>query len=136
MSALTKNRNTFRLEGDIRSDPVAAGIRIFAGAIICLDASGNAVPGKTAIGLNPRGVCEARINNIDGEAGEVSVKSRVGTFRFLNHSSDLVGRGHIGRLAYIVDDQTVAASDGGSTRSSLGIVQNVTASGDVEIKIS
>lgn len=44
MTALTKDRNTKRRDGVQYSDPVAASTKVFAGALVCINASGFAVP--------------------------------------------------------------------------------------------
>ena len=126
MTALAKDRNTARRAGDQFSDPVAASTLIYEGALVCLNASGNAVPGSTATGLVPRGVAEARADNSAGSAGDIQVSTRSGFFRFGNSASaDEITRAEIGDTAYIVDDQTVAKTDGTSTRSAAGKIVDV-----------
>lgn len=126
MTALAKDRNTARRNGDQYSDPVAASVLIYEGALVCLDASGNATPGATATTLVARGVAESRADNSDGSAGDIQVSSRAGVFRFANSAAaDEITRAEIGDTAYIVDDQTVAKTDGTSTRSAAGTVMDV-----------
>ena len=54
--ALTKDRNTPRRDGMQFNDPVAANAKIFAGSLVCLDASGNAVPGALSTTIAARGI--------------------------------------------------------------------------------
>ncbi|WP_417656184.1 hypothetical protein [Pseudidiomarina aestuarii] len=124
---LTQDRDTHRSELALVTDPVAASERIFAGSIVMLDASGDAVPGSTATGLTPRGVAQEHADNRNGLAGALSVRSRRGVFCFENDSS--VSRADIGGQAYVVDDQTVANTDGTGTRSALGKIIDVNADG-------
>lgn len=130
MTALVKDRNTPRRAGDQFDDPVAAATVLFEGAMVCLNAAGDAVPGSTATGLVPRGVAEARVDNAAGAVGDKSVPSQAGTFRFENSTAaDEITRAEIGDTAYIVDDQTVAKTDGTGTRSAAGKIIDVDAVG-------
>jgi hypothetical protein len=91
-----------------------------------LDA-GLAAPGRTAVGLKPRGIARSEADNSTGAASAISVTCDKGIFALVNDASVL--RTHIGGTAYIVDDQTVAATDGGGTRSPAGEIIDVDAVG-------
>lgn len=126
MTALTTERNTPARTGQRRSDPVAAETTIYAGALVVLDAAGDAAPGHVDTGLVARGVAQATVDNGEGGAGDLRVESERGVFRFHNSAdADEIDRTHIGATAYIVDDQTVAATDGTSTRSPAGTIIDV-----------
>lgn len=128
--ALTKDRNTKRRDGRLNSDPVAASARIFAGALMCLDASGNAVPGATATTLKARGVALEQVDNSAGAAGDLRIESSRGLFPFTNSAAaDEITRADIGANAYIVDDQTVAKTSGTNTRSVAGVIRDVDSDG-------
>ncbi len=130
MAALTQDRNTPARDGDRVSLPVAAATRIYAGAMVCLDASGNAVPGATAVGLRPVGRAAAAVDNRDGTAGAAVVTVDAGVFRWANAGgASAVGTGDLGRTCYLVDDQTVARDDGAGSRSPAGAVVAVDAAG-------
>ena len=130
MAALSKDRNTLRRDGVQFNDPVAASTRIHAGALVCINSSGYAVPGSTAATLKARGVAEAPADNGSGSAGDVSVNSRRGVFCFGNSSStDEITRADIGANAYIVDDQTVAKTHATNTRSIAGVIRDVDSDG-------
>lgn len=130
MTALTQNRNTPRRETTRHTDPVAADVVIFAGALVALNAAGNAVPASTATGLVPRGRANEHVDTTGLAAGALSVTSDVGVFRFANSAAaDEITRAHIGDVAYIVDDQTVALTDGTGTRSAAGTIRDVDAAG-------
>jgi len=130
MPALTKDRNTVRRDGVQFSDPVAAATRIFAGSLVCLDASGNAVPGSTATTLKARGLAQEQVDNSAGAAGDLRIETRRGVFPFANSAAaDEITRADIGATAYIVDDQTVAKTDGTSTRSAAGTIRDVDSDG-------
>lgn len=130
MTALTRGRRTPMRGGDIVSHPIAAATDVFSGGLACLDASGDLVPGSTATGLTCIGVFEESVANANGAAGDLSANvRRDGAWRFDNDIGDPVGRGHIGGTAWIVDDQTVAATDGTGTRSAAGRIIDIDADG-------
>lgn len=133
MTALTKDVGTPYRAGDEVVDPVTAAVKIFAGALVVLDAAGNAKPGVTGTGLIARGCAQDNADNTLGIAGALTIKSRRGVFKYLNDTS--INRTHIGDTLYIVDDTTLAATDGGATRSAAGKCIDVEADGVwVEIK--
>jgi hypothetical protein len=130
VTALTADRNTPERQGALYDDPVAADVRIFAGALVVLDASGNAAPGSTATGLIARGRAQQAADNTDGLAGAVRVPVQAGVFHWRNSSAgDAIGRAEIGSDCFIVDDQTVAKTDGTGTRSKAGTVVDVDGQG-------
>lgn len=127
MTALSADRATPSRAGTMVVHPVAAATRIHAGAMVMLDAAGNAVPATTATTLKPAGRAEELVDNTAGAAGAESVQTTRGTFRWANDGS--VTRAHIGGSAWAVDDQTVAATDGAGTRSACGIIRDIDALG-------
>ncbi len=127
MTALTKDRNTPKRSGDNYNDPVAAGVKCFAGGIAVLNATGYAAPGTTATGLVARGIFQDYADNSAGADGDLSVDIEPEIARLENDGS--ITRANIGDTAYIVDDQTVAATDGGGTRSAAGEIKDVDADG-------
>lgn len=128
--ALTKDRNTPRRDGKQLNDPVAANVKIYAGSLVCLDASGNAVPGATSTTLKARGVAQEQIDNTGGAAGDQRIETRRGLWQFANSASaDLIARADIGSPCYIVDDQTVAKTSATNTRSVAGTIRDVDSAG-------
>lgn len=128
---LTEDRHTNRLaeDGRVQVHPVAAGARIYRGAITVLNAAGYAGPGITGTGLTAVGRCDRFIDNINGLDGDQDVTISRGVFLFDNDPADPIDRSHIGDDCWIVDDQTVAATSGGDTRSIAGRVIQVNDSG-------
>ena len=120
---LTQDRATPTRANRDHHDPMAAAVLIYAGAIVMLDAAGNAVSGKTATGLTPRGIAREHVDNRSGIIADKSVPSANGCHRFINDAS--ITRAEIGSTAFVVDDETVAKSDGGGTRSMLGTIIDV-----------
>lgn len=132
MAALTQDRNTPRKGNAVRqySRDLAATTKIFAGSIVCLSATGFAVPGSTATTLVADGVATERVDNSAGADGGQKVTTEKGVFRFGNSASgDLITRAEIGDDCYIVDDQTVAKTNGTNTRSKAGRIEDVDAQG-------
>lgn len=128
-AALTQDRNTPQRDGDIINIGVAAGKKIYAGALVALDANGYATPGATATTLKGLGRAEEQVDNSSGSNGDVAVNVRKGIFRFANEATDQVTAADIGNNCYIVDDQTVAKTDGTGTRSVAGKVFDVDSQG-------
>ncbi|MCC7546187.1 MAG: hypothetical protein IT532_00305 [Burkholderiales bacterium] len=130
MAALSADRGTPKRDAAQFSFPQATNTVIYAGALVMLNASGYATPGATATGQKCVGVAEARSNNNPGANGAQSVRVRRGCFRFANSASgDAIALADVGADCYIVDDQTVAKTNGSSTRSICGKVRDVDADG-------
>lgn len=129
MAALSAARSTLRRDRTDESHPVKAATTVYQGGIACVDASGWAVPGSTATTLKAVGVFQETVAN-SGANGDKSAKTRRGVFRFGNSASgDAITRADIGASCYIVDDQTVAKTNGSSTRSVAGTIRDVDAQG-------
>lgn len=129
MVALAKDRNTVERAGNIFDFPVAAATIIHQGGLTVLNA-GNAAPGSVALGLVPVGRAEERIDNSAGAAGAVTVKVKKGVFRFNNSAAaDEIVLSDVGADCFIVDDQTVAKTNGTNTRSVAGKVVDLDAQG-------
>lgn len=131
MTALTANRSTRRRESaSVETHPVGAGAKVFQGALVVLNAARWAVPGSTALNLVAIGRAEHDIDNTTGANGDRNVRIRRGVLQFANSvAGDLITRADIGGSAYVVDDQTVAKTNGGGTRSVAGIIRDVDAQG-------
>lgn len=127
--ALTADRDTPERAGVDFSFPVAAATKIYAGALVALNAAGDAVPGATATTLTAVGRADEQVDNT-GAAGDKVVAVRKGVFRFGNSAAgDAITKAEIGADAYIVDDETVAGTDGTGTRSVAGKIVDVDADG-------
>lgn len=135
MTALTTERNTRARIGDLRAEPVAAAIKIFGGSMVMRNAAGYLTKGATATNCVGVGRAEETVDNSAGAAGAASVEYRLGTYLFANSAAgDLITIAEIGKVCYIVDDQTVAKTDGTATRSRAGIVDGIDASGGVWVR--
>jgi hypothetical protein len=130
MAALTTDRATAERQGDEFSFDVAAAVICRAGGIAVLDASGDVKPAVTATGLVCVGRFQETVDNSAGSAAGVKAKVRAGVFRFGNSAAgDAITKAEIGDTCYLVDDQTVAKTDGTGTRSAAGKIVDVDSAG-------
>jgi len=126
MTAATQNRNTPNRLGVCRALAVAASSMCYAGTIAVMNASGYAAPASTATGLIALGVFTRQVDNTSGADGDEVVEIERDFFRFANSAgADEITATDIGSRCYLVDDQTVALTDGTSTRSVAGIIDDV-----------
>ncbi|QEA14270.1 hypothetical protein [Comamonas flocculans] len=130
MTALTQDRNTLRRDGLQIEPPVAAGARIFTGALVAINAAGYAVPGSTSATLKGAGTALAVADNTLGGAGALRCRVDRRPARFANSAAaDAITLADLGSDCYIVDDQTVAKTHASNTRSRAGKVFDVDADG-------
>lgn len=127
MGALTQARNTPQKAGEVFDFPVKGSTTIHQGALVVL-AAGLAAGGSTAAGLIAVGRAELTVAAVaDGDA---QVPVRRGIFKYANSAAgDLITQADVGADCWIVDDQTVAKTHGGNTRSRAGKVVGVAADG-------
>ena len=126
--ALSTDRNTPKQQAKTLVIGVGAGVRIHAGAQIVLSAAGFAIPGKTGTGLTYAGRAEEAVDNSAGVDGAKTVEvSRGSAFKWDNDGS--VTQAHLLKKAYVVDDATVSATDGGGTRSPSGLIVAIDSDG-------
>lgn len=128
--ALTQDRNTPHKDGELILVLVAANAVIFAGAQVVANATGYGAPGSVATTLTYLGRAEEKVDNTGGADGAKTVMVRRGkAFKFKNYGADPVTQASLGKACYIVDDETVAATNGGNTRSASGKVVGLDADG-------
>ena len=131
MAALTRSTKAPQLHGSA-IDPgkltlqVKASTVIFQGSIVCVDSTGYAVPGSTATGLVAVGRAEETVDNSAGSSGDKTVEVSRGVFAYDNSGTeDEITIAELFREVFIVDDHTVAKTDGSSTRSRAGTVYGI-----------
>lgn len=133
MAATTQARDTKQYGIDPiaqqLSVPMKANTKVNKGSLVVADL-GLAAPGRTATALVALGRAENDVDNTGGAASAKSVTVRRGTFKWANSSAgDLIAQTELGKTVYIVDDQTVAKTDGTGTRSIAGKCLGVDSSG-------
>lgn len=130
MAALTADRNTPLRDALEFSFPVAAATKLFAGSLVCINSSGFLTKGAVSTTLKAVGVCQNVADNTAGANGAIQGKVRRGCHRFANSTAgDLITLADVGASCYIVDDQTVAKTNGTSTRSVAGVIRDVDSDG-------
>ena len=123
------DRNTPYMDGELVAVPLAA-VAVEAGKIAAINASGFAVEGSTATTLTYFGRFEESVDNSGGAAGDVTVLvRRKKAFKWKNSGSDAVVQADMGKTCYIVDDETVAKTNGTNTRSAAGKVIKIDTDG-------
>jgi len=108
--------------------PVKGGVKCYPGAGLVVQ-GGYALPAKTALGLISLGRGDTLADNTNGADGAITVRAKVGVFPFKNSAgADAIAAKHVmSAVAYWVDDQTVALTDGGGTRSVAGPIMGLDA---------
>lgn len=136
MAALTGPRNTPQRGEYFFSDEAQAktNVVLYHGAMACVDSTGYLIPAATATGL--KRVCrvncspERKLDMTGLSSGTKSAKIEFGVFRWNNSSAgDAIAQADVGNDCYIVDDNTVAKTNGSSTRSVAGKIMAVDSSG-------
>lgn len=131
MAALTKDRNTTQKIGGQLVLGVAANAKIYAGAAVCVDANGYAIPGANNAGLKFVGVAQEQVDNTGGANGNKTVLVKDdGVF-------DFAGAGFVtadvGKPVFLSDDQTVALTTTNSV--SCGVIREVESATKVWVDI-
>ncbi len=130
MTATTVERNTKTRAADDFSFPIAASVKVLKGTIAYLNTSGYVEPAITATGKVGAMVVAETVDNSSGAAGALQVPMRRGCWKFANSSSaDAITNADYGATCYVVDNQTVAKTNGTNTRSAAGTVRGVDADG-------
>ena len=130
MVALTSERNSRLRIGDLRVEPVAAAIKIWGGSLVMRNVAGFLTKGAVAVGCVAVGRAEKTVDNTAGAAGALNLEYQRGIFLFANSTAgDLITIADVGKVCFILDDQTVAKTDGTATRSRAGIVDWVEGAG-------
>ncbi|MXP50778.1 hypothetical protein FD733_19875 [Pantoea sp. Eser] len=119
MAATTTPRNTPWRDCILTPVPVAKGEVIPEGAIVCISADGYAVNGKAGTALKYAGCAAETVNNKEGADGDCAINVRSHkAFRWDNDGS--ITQASLLERAYILDNQTVTATDGSAAASDDG----------------
>lgn len=128
MSALTQDRKTDKLGTDdgalplLLSFPVEAATTIYGGAMVAINAAGNAVPASSSAAQRLLGRCERQVVN-SGAAGASNVLVRQGVFFYNNGTgADAITAANAFQYCYASDDNTVTLTDGNGTRPLAGVI--------------
>lgn len=120
MAALTQGRPTVYREGVEMDYPVAGATKIYAGALVCVNSGGYALPAADTAGLTFIGVALDSVDNVAGANGDKVVRvRRTGVFEF-----DAAGitQGMVGAPMCVVDDHTFASVTGTIRKVRVGVL--------------
>jgi len=134
MSALTADRNTEYSLGDTLALPVKASTTIYAGALVCVDSTGYAVPAGDTAGHSFVGVATAQADNANGSAGDVSVIVRR-KGRYMLDYAGTATQADVGAKVYVADDQTIDLIADTTNDILVGIIARMEASSKLWIEI-
>ena len=133
MAALVADRDTPRYGKEPHPATYAhklAAVKVYAGGLAVIGTDGYARPGRVSTTDRAVGRFEEQVDNSGGAAGDLLANVLTGEFKWDNSSAgDLITQAFVAKPCYVVDDHTVAATDGTGTRSLAGIVTRVETDG-------
>lgn len=103
MTALAADRVTQKQLADEISFKMAA-VKIFAGALVAINASGYLAPAADTANFKVVGVAKETVDNSGGSAGDLSCK--VETRIIAKFAASSITQAMVGTKMYVVDDQT------------------------------
>lgn len=120
MAGLTRDRATSYREGVEVDYPVAAGAKIYAGSLVCVNADGFAVPAADTSGYVFVGVALEQMDNSAGANGAKSIRvRREGVFEF---DAASITQAMVGDPMYVVDDHTFDDAAGPTNDIKVGLL--------------
>ena len=129
--ASTGPREAREILGTKKSAPMFGGVKINKGCAVLIGTDGYARPGALVAGMACAGnSCDNDIgvyDNTAGASGDMFVEYWEGVFGYVNSGAgvDLIADADRGKPCYIVDDNTVAKTSAGGTRSPSGRIERV-----------
>ncbi len=118
MSALTRDRATPYREGIEVEYLVAANTKIFAGSLVCVNATGYAVPAADTSGYQFAGVAMEQVDNSGGSDGGASLRlRRAGVFEF---DAASITQAMVGTEMEATDDHTFDDAAGTTNHVKVG----------------
>lgn len=133
MTALSQTYDARRKDGELIAYPVAAGARVFKGALLAIaGATGLAQPAADAAGLTFAGVAYEGSNNSAGAGGAALVRVlKTGVFTYAKTGA---AQTDAGKTAFVVDDNTVSTAPT-TDNIACGIVVGVPDAAHVQVRI-
>ena len=141
MTALSTPRTTNKMDNGPSPSSLSIGLKasatVYVGALAAVDATGYVVSGTAmattglravgVVALQEGAVPVAAITDATGVAGSTVVNIVRGCFKFDNDGS--IDQTYVLSPAYIIDDHTVAATDGAGSYSCAGTIMKVDSDG-------
>lgn len=112
----TKAKSNLRLNIGVKT-----GVTIYAGALVAVDATGYAIPASDATGLTILGRATKTVAGGSDASGTYNIDVEQGAFWYASDAGTKV-KSKIGSILYIVDDQTVSATNSGTYGIAAGIM--------------
>lgn len=137
MTALAKNifRMRFGEPVALGRGGAAASTTFYNGSLVMTNAGGYVTVGAAATGQFARGVCTTPKVS-PGSNGAVEVGWEEGDFEFESGTAgDALTVANIGDNVYIIDDNTVGATDGSSARSVAGKMVGLSPNGKPIVRV-
>ncbi len=141
MTATTSPRSTQQLDGNplpvVNAFPIKADEVLYQGTLCMIDSSGLLRSGAAATGCI--GVGKIDNNEPVTDATGLADGDKFGTVYpgcwawNSGTTADLIQSDDVGKLCYIIDNQTVGLTDGGATRSLAGTIYGVNTNGQVYV---
>lgn len=125
MAALTQDRITDKRVPGLMAYPVAATTKIYAGAMVCVNSVGLAVPAADAAGNKVVGVAKRTVDNSTGAAGAMWVEVDCPIVARFNATS--ITQAMVGTVMHVVDDNTVDDAVGANTIKAGVLVEFISA---------
>jgi len=99
----------------IESQPLESAVILYAGTLAAANAAGNLVPAADTVGLVVLGRVESNtldsvFDNTAGSAGDLNATVKRKAFALSNSTTNPVTQANLGRVVYVEDNQTVAAT--------------------------
>lgn len=132
MTATAKARLTQRkgTHGQLVNLPVKGGVVLYAGTLVVRDANGYLTNPSAATTLKAVGRMPRTVDTTGIADGVVYADVETGTFKWANSAAaDEITIADVGKVCYMVDNQTVAKTSDTNTRSEAGVVIAVEADG-------
>ena len=121
---LSADKKTEYMEGVELSIPVDDGDHIYAGAMVCVNAGGYAVPASDTAGLIFMGIAREEADNSAGADGAISVTvRRRGLFRMT--FANAISVANVGDNVFVYDDEKVDLAANVTNNIFVGIIAKV-----------
>ncbi len=137
MTALDKSISRLRLGNPLATGRGGAALSttFYVGSIVMANAGGYITVGATATGQFVRGICTSAKTS-PASNGAVEVSWEEGDFELEGGTAgDAITVANIGDTVYIIDDNTVGATNGGSTRSEAGKLVAISPNGKPIVRV-
>ena len=138
MTALAADRRVDLVAGSqarYRLAKVAAGVKIFKGALIARDRLGFIRPAAEVVGWKVLGIAQEQVDNTAGLNGALEVRYlTAASVRLQNDATSPVGQLQLYAAVYVKDDQTVQASSASGLVA--GVAESIELDGSIMVYVA